>query len=271
MNLVGKTVWMLGGTGRVGAELCRGYLRSGARVIVCSRFEERLTRLSNSLGNPDGLVCIKGSLMDDNASNLVFRTLAGVGGALDCVVAHNNVKWWSRSADETQRLHCYSSLLNLTSEDFVAQSSHLVSLHFESAKHLIPFLRGNRDKTSYLFLTGLSRQNSLRQPIELLNAYQIRGLVQVLREELRNETSNSLINLEEVHVEMSDEFSFGLDEKSDDQLCREIGLVCAGIAASSLRPDDVVRSENPRTGGDEFLITSQNHIDSLLKLYSTSD
>ena len=75
MTLVGKNVWMLGGVGRVGAELCRGYLRSGARVIVCSRFEERLTHLSHFLGYPDGLFCSKGSLMDDNASSLVFETL----------------------------------------------------------------------------------------------------------------------------------------------------------------------------------------------------
>ena len=45
MNLVGKTIGTLGGAGRI-----------GARVIVCSRFEERLTRLS--LENPDVLVCI---------------------------------------------------------------------------------------------------------------------------------------------------------------------------------------------------------------------
>ena len=270
MTLIGKNVWMLGGVGRVGAELCRGYLRSGARVIVCSRFEERLTHLSHCLGYPDGLFCIKGSLMDDNASSLVFETLAGLGGALDCVVAHNNVKWWSRSADETQRLHGYSSLLNLTSEDFVAQSSHLVSLHFESAKQLIPFLRGNRGKTSYLFLTGLSHRNSYRRPVELLNAYQIRGLVRVLREELRNETSNSVMNVKEIRIEISDKFSLSLDEKSDDQLYHKIGLLCAGIAASSLRADNVERSENSKTG-DEFLITDQHHIDSLLRLYPISD
>ena len=76
MSLANKTVWVVGGVGVIGRGIARNILKSGATVIVNSRSEERLVRLSEDLGNPDQLLTVKGSLLPGYAGKTVGETLS---------------------------------------------------------------------------------------------------------------------------------------------------------------------------------------------------
>ena len=52
MSLVNSVAWVVGGKGVIGRNLCRGLLEAGATVIISSRNEERLQRLSDDLNHP---------------------------------------------------------------------------------------------------------------------------------------------------------------------------------------------------------------------------
>ena len=94
MSLINQTVWVVGGVGVVGRGITRGLLQAGATVIVNSRSEERLDKIQASLGNPERLMLVHGSLLPGQASKTVADALDKT--ALNHVVAHGAVRWWAK-------------------------------------------------------------------------------------------------------------------------------------------------------------------------------
>lgn len=248
------TVWIVGGVGVVGRGLTRGFLQAGATVIVNSRSEERLETIKNSLGNPDRLVTVHGSLLPGQASKTVAETLKECG-ALNHVVAHGAVRWWARptagtyeyyeykaGCDETYALNIKASerLLEMAPEAFAQSGAQLATLHFSAAQQLIPRLQpafpkvGEKMLPSYTFVTGdgSGKPGGERTAMGEINSHHVWGLSAALRREIDGQE----VVCREVRV--------GLPVHNEDPrrggkrpLSEDIGSLCAGLATSSLVDD----------------------------------
>ena len=72
-SLEGKVCWVVGGVDTVGRNLVRGLLDAGAMVVVNSRTASRLEHLAETLGQPDRLATVHGSLLPENADKTISR------------------------------------------------------------------------------------------------------------------------------------------------------------------------------------------------------
>ena len=70
-SLEGKVCWVVGGVDTVGRNLVRGLLDAGAMVVVNSRTASRLEHLAETLGQPDRLATVHGSLLPEKADKTI--------------------------------------------------------------------------------------------------------------------------------------------------------------------------------------------------------
>lgn len=97
MSLVNQSAWVIGCVRVVGRGITRGLLQAGATVIVNSCSGERLEKIKDSLGSPERLICVEGSLSPGagSASKTVVEGMKDVP-LLNHVEAHGAVRWWAR-------------------------------------------------------------------------------------------------------------------------------------------------------------------------------
>lgn len=276
MSLVGKVCWVIGGSGVIGRGICRGLLQAGATVIIHSRSEERLARLSEDLDHPANLVTVRGSLLDETANNLVTQSLGLVGHELNHVVAHGSVRWWAQKyADETNRSSSKREpLLDMSQNDFMVQSSQLSTLHFASAQHLVPRLRAaSTSQPTYTFVTGYHGPKSARgQSLQYYNAECIGTFAKALQVQLDQEKSRP-VQVSSLRVGLA----FGRDDEERSKyprakpLSHDIGLITAGMAALS---DTSTKSAPAALSGEkeeeeyrEIFIRSPEDVQTLLGEY----
>ena len=253
MSLVNKTAWVVGGVGVVGRGITRGLLQAGATVIVNSRCPERLDNLKETLGDPERLVTVHGSLLPGYASKTVAETLQST--ALNHVVAHGAVRWWARptagtyeyyeyraGCDESYSLNIRANekLLDMSPEEFASSSAQLASLHFSAAQQLIPRLEATGEPSSYTFVTGdgSGKPGGERTAMGEINSHHVWGLSAALRKQLAG--SGGKVNIREIRVGLpvnpTDE-----EERRDARrapVSEQIGDLCAGLAASCANMED---------------------------------
>jgi len=143
-GLEGKTALAAGGTGRVGREVARAFLRSGgARVLVPSRGEEALDAPRNHLGGENGrLVPIVAYLPTAESLAAVADRALAHGGALDAVAAvANSRSGWGKG------------LLDTDDDAWRSVLEGGLTLHFRIARAFLPFLAG-RENANYTFVNG---------------------------------------------------------------------------------------------------------------------
>ena len=207
MSLANQTCWVVGGVGVIGRGITRGLLKAGATVIVNSRSDERLARLSKDLGHPERLLTIHGSLLPGYASKTVRQTLDAM--PLNHVIAHGAVRYWGnfgtndRSRDESHMIQGGqrgSFLQSMTPEEFVGPASQLASLHFSAAQELIPRIQFSNGPSSYTFVTGDAggHPEGKRSAFGEINTHHMWGLSAALR----NEPLEKDVNCRELRVRL---------------------------------------------------------------------
>jgi NAD(P)-dependent dehydrogenase (short-subunit alcohol dehydrogenase family) len=244
MSLVNQTAWVVGGVGVVGRGITRGLLQAGATVIVNSRSEERLATIQETLGNPERLIAVHGSLLPGSASKTVADTLSK-HGSLSHVVAHGAVRWWARptagkyeyyeyraGCDESYALNIRASerLLSMSPEEFASSSAQLATLHFSAAQQLMPRLQpaAAGKAPSYTFVTGdgSGKPGGERTAMGEINSHHVWGLSAALRKEMEGQ----LLNVREIRVGLP---VHAEDRDAERPLSEDIGDLCAGLAAAA--------------------------------------
>jgi len=266
MSLVNQSAWVIGGVGVLGRGITRGLLQAGATVIVNSRSQERLESIKESLGNPERLICVEGSLQADAASKTVVEALKDVP-LLNHVVAHGAVRWWARpskasfsyyeyqaACDESyslEKIKSTAKLLDMPTELFLESSAQLASLHFSAAKNLMQRLEQSAKLTkmpsTYTFVTGDGggKPNADRTSMGEINSHHVWGLSAALRREMKQSTD---VFVREVRVGLAttspqkSEEEEAKDEKESKErnqsLSEDIGDLIAGLAAGGPKQDD---------------------------------
>jgi NAD(P)-dependent dehydrogenase (short-subunit alcohol dehydrogenase family) len=278
MSLLHKNIWVVGGVGAIGKAITESFLRAGATVIVNSREESRLRRLSADLHHPPNLVTVKGSLLNQDVANRTVERVLADGVPLHHVVAHGAVRYWKSTpigtgptsknhnnsgeksgmnANHESNLHHNSSssksydetfsldrrrLLHMTDEEFRNASSQLASLHFTAAKTLLPRLEGLSDimnaDTSYTFVTG---DGGGHPSHTRSGAGEINSHhVWGLSAALRNELKDSKVVCREVRVKVP--VNRPEEERVKEPRARplscDIGDLCAGLVSSGCEKMD---------------------------------
>jgi len=243
MSLINQTCWVVGGVGVIGRGIARALLQSGATVIVNSREESRLERISSDLNHPEKLVLVKGSLMPEHVESTVDKVIGFNNVAVHHVVAHGAVRYWTTS--KTHRDESYSldnrRLLSMNAEEFENSSNQLTKMHFSAVKTFLPRLEGLSDHTgaftSYTFVTGDGggHMSGKKSSLGELNSYHIWGLSSALRAELQN----SKVACREVRVGLP--INRSEEERSKEPrerpLSEDIGDICAGVISSGNKMD----------------------------------
>lgn len=259
MSLVNSVAWVVGGKGVIGRNLCRGLLEAGATVIISSRNEERLQRLSDDLNHPSNLVAIKGSLLDGKAEELVREAMGMVGQELNHVVAHGGVRWWSpKFANENHRsIFHREAILDLKQEDFFRQSIQVAAAHHTIAQHLVPRLRASVSLPTYTFVTGNQPHvvGGSVQPMAYLNAASLSSFAQALKMELAKESPRPIpVSVLKVGLPLGRPIDMQLESPRHRPLSHDLGLICAGMATA-------------RSEGIEVQINEQGDVEALLKRF----
>ena len=91
-SLEGKVCWVVGGVDTVGRNLVRGLLDAGAMVVVNSRTASRLEHLAETLGQPDRLATVHGSLLPEKADETISNVMNLTAQRLDHVLACVEIK-----------------------------------------------------------------------------------------------------------------------------------------------------------------------------------
>lgn len=277
MSLANQTCWVVGGVGVIGRCIARGLLKAGATVIVNSRSDSRLNRLSKDLNNHERLITIQGSLLPGYASKTVRQTLEAL--PLDHVIAHGAVRYWgdfdksNNRRDESHVIfangagtsggrNSYSSstfLQSMTPDEFIGSSSQLASLHFSAAQELIPRIQFSNGPSSYTFVTGDAggHPTGIRSAMGEINTHHVWGLSAALR----NENLDKDVNCRELRIRLpvNRPEEERQNEPRDRPLSDDIGTLCAGLAATADQKDEF---------GKLIEISDQDVLDSLLDQYN---
>lgn len=252
----------------IGRSIAAEFLRAGATVILNSRSEERLIRVSEDLGNPDKLVAVHGSLLPGYAAKTVGRALSA--GSLDHVVAHGAVRYWGSKSnggfDETHSLLSSGGrrILDMDVEEFALSSSHLASLHFSAAQQLLPRIRFSDADSSYTFVTGHGggHPGGKRSALGELNAHHVWGLSAALRGE--RVTGDDNVNIREVRISL--DVNRPPEEREAEPrerpLSTDIGALCTGLACNVRGVGDA---------GDLIEVPDHKAMESLLWRYCGSN
>lgn len=130
-----RTVVVAGGTGSVGRVLVDAFLRSGARVVVPSRSDEKLDRLRTWIGDGGGdeaadrLVTLEGDIGDEEEAPRLVEGIADRHGPIHAAVA------------TLGRFVAAPSLFEATLDDLETVIDGYLVGHFVAARALIPALK----------------------------------------------------------------------------------------------------------------------------------
>ncbi|MBX7165335.1 MAG: SDR family oxidoreductase [Pirellulales bacterium] len=177
-NLDGVHCLIAGGTGSVGEAIVRVFLRAGATVVVPSRTQVALDRLSEYLGDDAAsprLMTVVGNVGDPADAVRVRDEVLSRVGRLDAVVASLGGTW-----DERLKL------VDVPFETWRNYWDSNLSPHFVAARTWLPVLAG-RQGSSYTLLGGLSAVMPIAQygVVSVNSAGQLM-LARVLMEEMKD-------------------------------------------------------------------------------------
>lgn len=266
MSLTNQVCWVVGGVGVIGRGITRSLLKAGAIVVVNSRNDRRLEKLSEEIDSDhaEKLVCIKGSLLPGSkqASETVHQTLSALGErAINHVVAHGAVRYWTKPRDggydETFSLLDSRRLFDFRHDDFAVGAGHLAGLHFSAAQHLVPRIADGQNRrtgpASYTFVTGDGggHVSTKRSAMGEINAHHIWGLASAMR----NEPSLSHIVNREIRIGLpiNRPEEERLKDPRERPLSQDIGDLCAGLCAQTYQDSNQLLCVNKPTDLDELL------------------
>ena len=115
-----QAVLVTGGTRGVGAGIARGFLRSGARVLVCGRTEP--TELPRAAGRT--AVFAKADIRDPEQAAGTVRQAGDLFGRLDVVVSNAGGSPYAAAATASPRFHAKVIELNLVAPLHIAQAAN---------------------------------------------------------------------------------------------------------------------------------------------------
>jgi gluconate 5-dehydrogenase len=115
-DLRGKTAFVPGGYGAIGAAICRGLTESGAKVIVAGRDGSRARRLARKLGRG-----ARGVVLDVEDAQAIRETVEGIG-RLDILVNCVGIQREQSLEDVTEEDFDLVYRTNLKAAMFLAQA-----------------------------------------------------------------------------------------------------------------------------------------------------
>jgi NAD(P)-dependent dehydrogenase (short-subunit alcohol dehydrogenase family) len=118
----GHAVLVTGGTRGIGAGLARGFLRSGARVLVCGRTEPAELPSAGS----QAAVFARADVRDPEQAAFAVRRAVEEFGRLDVVVSNAGGSPYAAAATASPRFHAKVIELNLIAPLHVAQAANAV-------------------------------------------------------------------------------------------------------------------------------------------------
>ncbi|MGD0700624.1 MAG: SDR family oxidoreductase [Trebonia sp.] len=118
----GKAVLVTGGTRGIGAGIARGFLRSGARVLVCGRTEP--AELPSAQGRT--AVFAQADIRDPEQAARIADRAAGLFGRLDVAVSNAGGSPYAAAATASPRFHAKVIELNLIAPLHIAQAANAV-------------------------------------------------------------------------------------------------------------------------------------------------
>jgi NAD(P)-dependent dehydrogenase (short-subunit alcohol dehydrogenase family) len=123
-DFAGQGVVVTGGTRGIGAGVARGFLRAGARVLVCGRTEPALSRLPAADGRAAAFV--RADVRDPDQAERLIAAAVDRFGRVDVVVSNAGGAPQADAATASPRFHAKVIELNLTAPLQVAQSANAV-------------------------------------------------------------------------------------------------------------------------------------------------
>jgi NAD(P)-dependent dehydrogenase (short-subunit alcohol dehydrogenase family) len=118
----GQAVLVTGGTRGIGAGIARGFLRAGARVLVCGRTEPaELPRAADRTA-----VFIKADVRDPEQAAGTVRHAGDLFGRLDVVVSNAGGSPYAAAATASPRFHAKVIELNLIAPLHLAQAANAI-------------------------------------------------------------------------------------------------------------------------------------------------
>jgi len=123
-GLSGCRVVVTGGTRGIGAGIARGFLRSGARVLVCGRNDPADHALPAEGGRSAEFA--RADVRDPDQAARLIATAAGLFGGVDVVVSNAGGAPPAPAATASPRLHARVIELNLIAPLHVAQAANEV-------------------------------------------------------------------------------------------------------------------------------------------------
>lgn len=142
----GQVVLVAGGTGNVGENIVRAFLRNGATVVVPSRSAEKLQKFVKLLGDAasDQLITVIGDVSLPEEADRIRREVVERAGKLDAVAAALG-GWWQGQPLIEVPLSTWNGLLH-----------SVLTCHFVAAQTFIPELL--KTGGAYTFINGLSAE-----------------------------------------------------------------------------------------------------------------
>lgn len=186
MAFKGKTVFIPGGCGTVGAGITRSLLQHGARVAVASRAQERLDGLRDSVDKTlqSNLILIKEDVSSEDGAKKALETLQKQGGLQHVIASMGS--WWHGGPLTKQPIEEYDKALHERARS-----------HFICAKVFLPYL-ANVEGSSYTILTGAALENFVLADISLILVAS--GCLFGISEALRAEFKDSKVLVNEVRI-----------------------------------------------------------------------
>jgi NAD(P)-dependent dehydrogenase (short-subunit alcohol dehydrogenase family) len=121
-DLANAAVLVTGGTRGIGAGIARGFLRAGARVLVCGRTEP--AELPGAGGRT--AVFAQADIRDAEQATGTVRRAAELFGRLDVVVSNAGGSPYASAATASPRFHAKVIELNLIAPLHIAQAANAV-------------------------------------------------------------------------------------------------------------------------------------------------
>jgi NAD(P)-dependent dehydrogenase (short-subunit alcohol dehydrogenase family) len=124
-DCAGRAIIVTGGTRGIGAGIARGFLRAGARVLVCGRTEPSdAAALPAADGNT--AIFVRADVRAPEEAKRLVQSALDTFGRLDVVVSNAGGSPYAQAATASPRLHAKIIELNLIAPLHVAQSANEV-------------------------------------------------------------------------------------------------------------------------------------------------